>query len=346
MAVVAAGLARVIAREHGGLWGGIADGPAALVAAELRRPAGEDWVRLGGGARTVARLRRRPRGGSWRPRRDATYLVTGAGALGGLLAEWLRSHGAGRVVVASRSSATRVDMTDAELVRGLVDGLDNLKGVFHLAGILDDGLLAGQDWPRFARVLAPKALGAWHLHEATRHLELDAFVLFASAAGVLGAEGQGNYAAANALLDGLARWRHAQGLPGLALDWGAWADVGMAAGLPERERQRLQAQGLRPLTAAEAFAALEAALASGQPQAVVLAMDWSRQPALALLDDLRPRRDLGRPRPSPPACTPPPPPSGPAWSRPWCATPPPPCSAGPPKASTPPPASSTSASIS
>ena len=151
-------LARVIARERGEIWGGVADGPAALVAEELCHPEGEDWVRLGR-TRRVARLVRRPSGGSWRPRGDATYLITGAGALGALLAERLRAQGAGRVVVASRSSDVRVDMGDAGSVRALIGQLDNLKGVFHLAGVLDDGLLSGQDWPRFGPGADPQGGG-------------------------------------------------------------------------------------------------------------------------------------------------------------------------------------------
>ncbi|KJS57737.1 KR domain-containing protein, partial [Streptomyces rubellomurinus] len=136
--------------------------------------------------------------------------------------------------------------------------------VFHLAAVLDDGLLAGQSAERFARVLAPKATGARHLDELTRGLDLDAFVVFSSAAGVLGSAGQSGYAAANAYVDALAAQRRADGLPGLSLSWGLWqqAGVGLTAGLGQAEIARLRRQGVGALTAAQGLRALDAALSA------------------------------------------------------------------------------------
>jgi short-subunit dehydrogenase len=98
-----------------------------------------------------------------------------------------------------------------------------LRGVVHAAGVLDDGVVAEQTWARFEKVLAPKLQGAWNLHQLTRHHALDFFVLFSSAASLLGSAGQSNYAAANAFLDSLAQMRRAQGLPALSINWGPWA---------------------------------------------------------------------------------------------------------------------------
>src|SRR5262249_6600486 len=110
----------------------------------------------------------------------------------------------------------------------------NLKGIFHLAGILDDGIIAQQTADRFARVMAPKASGAWNLHQQSLKHQLDFFVLFSSASGVLGTPGQANYAAANAFLDSLAQMRRGMGLCAHSIQWGPWAGTGMSQSMPHR----------------------------------------------------------------------------------------------------------------
>ncbi|GGC48562.1 type I polyketide synthase [Chelatococcus reniformis] len=178
-----------------------------------------------------------------------TYLVTGGlGALGLHAAHWLVSRGARRIVLAGRSEPTatargaidhlraagadvRVVPCDVSIpgdVARLLAACADLTGIIHAAGVLDDALIVHQDEARMGRALAPKLTGGWLLHEAVGDRPLDFFLLYASAAGVVGLPGQANYAAANAALDALADHRAALGLPGLAVDWGPWAGAGMA----------------------------------------------------------------------------------------------------------------------
>ncbi|MFD8854409.1 beta-ketoacyl synthase N-terminal-like domain-containing protein, partial [Streptomyces sp. NPDC059604] len=137
-------------------------------------------------------------------------------------------------------------------------------GIFHLAAVLDDGVLSAQSPQRLARVWAPKATGARHLHDLSLELGLDlaAFVLFSSAAGVLGGPGQSNYAAANACLDALAVHRRALGLPATSVSWGLWqqAGTGLTADLGRAELARLRRMGIGALTPTQALTALDAAL--------------------------------------------------------------------------------------
>ncbi|MCK2244820.1 MULTISPECIES: type I polyketide synthase [unclassified Crossiella] len=200
-----------------------------------------------------------------------TVLITGGGALGGAVAEHLRAKGI-HVVVASRSGETRCDVTNRAELAALLDSLPELRAVVHTAGVLDDGVLDSLTPDRLSAVLRPKADAAWHLHELTLDRDLDAFVLFSSAAGVLGHPGQANYAAANSYLDELARHRKTLGLPALSLAWGPWT-TGMMTGRT--------AEGFLPLRPADGLALLEAALTTDEPVLVPLAFDRARRPAPA-----------------------------------------------------------------
>jgi len=229
-------------------------------------------------------------------RDTATYLITGGlGALGLRTARYLADQGARHLALVGRHSpstpAERVldelrarqvqvtvcqaDVSRPDEVAAVLARLDGsmppLAGVVHAAGILDDGLLLQLDRDRFAAVAAPKVAGAWLLHRATADRDLDFFVLFSSAAALLGSPGQGNYAAANAFLDALAWYRRAQGLPALSIDWGPWDEIGLAA-RPDRGGA-LSALGIASLPPADGIDALDRLLRMSSTQVCVLPLD-------------------------------------------------------------------------
>jgi len=234
------------------------------------------------------------------PRGDRSYLITGGlGALGLHTAAHLAQLGAGDIVLTSRrapdADAQRAidditeryrcrihtfaaDVGDESEVEKLLERiraeLPPLAGVAHLAGVLDDALLPQQSPERFRTALAPKAFGAYHLHRLTTNDDLDFFVVYSSAASVIGSPGQANYATANAMLDGLVAGRRAQGLPATSVNWGPWAHSGMATS--HAARANLSAQGLIPLEPAAALNALGEIIAHGTGQATVIKANWQR----------------------------------------------------------------------
>jgi natural product biosynthesis luciferase-like monooxygenase protein len=229
---------------------------------------------------------------------SGVHVVTGGCAGFGLaLAQWLVDKGARKLVLAGRRGlptdvevrkveslrsrgadvvVLRTDVTVRsnvdELIRAAV-ALGPLTGVFHAAMVLDDGAIDTLDEERFHRVLAPKADGAWHLHEATKDLGLDHFVLFSSIASVLGTPGQASYAAANAFLDELASMRRSAGLPGTSINWGVIDDVGVVARAPAVQRKKILNQGIRGMSSRRAFELLEHVLQDGRPRAVIADLD-------------------------------------------------------------------------
>ena len=152
--------------------------------------------------------------------------------------------------------------------------LPPLGGVIHSVGVLSDGALTNQDWERFERVLWPKILGAWHLHRATLDRDLDFFTLFSSRVGVMGNPGQSNHASANAFLDQLAGHRRALGLPGQAIAWGAWSEIGEAAEQRDRIDRQRSALGGRWFTPQQGLRAFDRLVRQDATTSVVMSMDW------------------------------------------------------------------------
>ncbi|MEV0844924.1 SDR family NAD(P)-dependent oxidoreductase [Streptomyces sp. NPDC049954] len=220
---------------------------------------------------------------------EGTVLVTGAtGVLGARVARHLvAEHGVRHLLLTSRrgrSAAGAAELVEeltalgasvrmaacdvadrpalAELL-ATVPGEHPLTAVVHSAGVLDDGVLGSMTPERLDAVLRPKSDAAVHLHELTRELPLSAFVLFSSAAGVFGAGGQANYAAANAFLDALAQYRRAEGLPAASLAWGLWAERSAMTGhMEEGDVQRLGRSGVAALTSKEGLALFDSAVAA------------------------------------------------------------------------------------
>ncbi|QSQ13842.1 type I polyketide synthase [Myxococcus landrumensis] len=294
------GLGRVIAYEHPELRCtridvGLEPGEASTrgLMEELRSAASpggeEDEVALRKGLRLVSMHTQGRRTSAstepFRPRSDRTYLITGGlGGLGLRLASWLVGQGARYLTLCGRKGETleahraltplreqgarvevfRVDVSDSEAVadmlRDIRSGSVPLGGLFHCAGVLADKSLLDLEPEHFERVMEPKVAGAWNLHTLTQGDALEHFVLFSSTASLFGARGQGNYAAANAFLDALARLRRSRGLPGVSLQWGSWSEVGMAAA-DERRGARLAEHGMTPLSVEEALSAMAVTLA-------------------------------------------------------------------------------------
>ena len=264
----------------------------------------EDQIAFRAEERFVARLLPYPQTRSGTPevslRADSTYLITGGlGGLGLTTAKWMAQRGARHLVLLGRSEpsplARRVvdqlqqagleilvaqaDVSDPAQLGAVLEDIQSrmpmLRGVVHAAGLLDDGALLNLDKERMKNVMAPKVEGTWNLHAATSSLPLDFFVLFSSAVSVLGSPGQGNYAAASAYLDAMAYFRRNQGLPAISINWGPWAEVGLAAEATERlQEQNASTQHLvKVITLDQGLEILEFLLHESAPQVLVLPFD-------------------------------------------------------------------------
>ncbi|OLP20418.1 hypothetical protein BST81_00790 [Leptolyngbya sp. 'hensonii'] len=231
-------------------------------------------------------------------RSEATYLITGGlGGLGLAVARGLVDRGARHLVLLGRRAASgtaqtiladlekagcqvrvaAVDVADRAALTHLLAEVEiempPLRGVIHAAGVLEDGVLLQQDWSRFDRVFAPKVYGSWNLHHLTRDVPLDFFVLFSAGANLFGFTGQGNYVAANAFLDALAHDRRAYGLPAISINWGAWAEVGMAT--QSIAKQRITLRGLDLIPPEQGVQALFQVLDANPIQVAMLPMNWA-----------------------------------------------------------------------
>ncbi|MEL7313726.1 MAG: SDR family NAD(P)-dependent oxidoreductase, partial [Cyanobacteria bacterium J06559_3] len=229
----------------------------------------------------------------------AILITGGLGGLGLLTARWLVERGAEHLVLMSRRSLAeysaeiqaqvqeleragaevlvlQADVSNRQALAAAIAALDvPLRGVIHAAGVLDDGVLQQLTWERMGTVLAPKVYGAWNLHQLTQDQPLDFFVLFSSAASLLGSPGQGSHVAANAFLDALAHHRQAQGLPGLSINWGAWSEVGAAA--KRQVDQQMQERGVAAIAPDQGLEILSRLLDHHiQPQVGVIPIRWSQ----------------------------------------------------------------------
>ncbi|MET0305675.1 MAG: SDR family NAD(P)-dependent oxidoreductase, partial [Solirubrobacterales bacterium] len=269
----------------------------ALIAAAAQ--AEEPQLALRDGVALAPRLSPRPgqageEGVSIDPER--TVLVTGGtGGLGALVSHHLAEHhGARHLLLLSRSgeeapgaaelkeelSGLGAEVTiaacDVSSRKALQEALDSipaehpLGAVIHAAGTIADGLVDSMDGEKLQRAFAPKAEGAWRLHELTKGLDLSAFVLFSSVAGLMGSPGQGNYAAANSFLDALAQLRRREGLAATSIAWGLWAGGGMASSLGDADLKRLERTGIAALSEQQGLALFDAALAEGESLSVAL----------------------------------------------------------------------------
>ncbi|MEX0816440.1 MAG: beta-ketoacyl reductase, partial [Gaiellales bacterium] len=226
-------------------------------------------------------------------------LVTGGtGALGALVARHLASQGAKHLLLTSRRGAkaegakelkaelkalgakatiTACDASERDQLADLLNSITKahpLGAVIHTAGVLDDGVIESLDDERLDRVLAPKLDAAWHLHELTKGLDLQAFVLFSSVAATWGGPGQANYAAANAFLDSLARHRRAQGLAAHSIAWGLWQKAsGMTGELGEADLARMARLGIAPLSDQQGLELFDQARTIDEPFLVAARLD-------------------------------------------------------------------------
>jgi phthiocerol/phenolphthiocerol synthesis type-I polyketide synthase C len=235
-----------------------------------------------------------------------SYLITGGlGGFGLALAEWMvRFGGARQIILTGRSGAStpdaregvrkleelgakvfvvKMDVTTESGVKEAFAYIRKhcapLRGVLHAAAVLDDGTLMQMNAQRFARVMAPKVAGTWFLHRATEKMDLDFFVLFSSVAAMVGAAGQGNYAAANSFMDALAHYRRARGLTALSVNWGAISDVGLAA-RDKKVTEHLKASGVTGITPLQAGHMLGMLVQTAAPQIGFMRVDWQTRAAL------------------------------------------------------------------
>jgi acyl transferase domain-containing protein/D-arabinose 1-dehydrogenase-like Zn-dependent alcohol dehydrogenase len=258
---------------------------------------------------------------------DGTVLITGGtGVLGSLVAMHLAErHGVRNLMLVSRQgpeasgapelrealaklgvevAIVACDVTDRGQIRRLLESIPSerpLRAVVHAAGALDDGPIAALTPERLASVMAVKVDAAWHLHELTREMDLDAFVLFSSLTGVIGAPGQANYSAANAFLNALAAHRRAHGLPAVAMAWGWWEQAtGLTGHLRELDLARMRRSGIAAISSQEGLELLDAAWTDADAVTIPARMDSAALRAQARAGEL-PAMLRGLVRSSPPS---------------------------------------------
>ncbi len=306
-----AGWGRVAALEYPQTLAGVVDldpenqqQAGEALAATLTAHGAEEQVAWRGRKSFVPRVRRltaNPKAAMpWH--HDRCYLVTGwMGGLGLHLVRWLADRGVRNLILVGRRTFSANDASMADAARVVseieawgvkvvhaqmdVDDSQSLKplfarfgkdlpvlaGVFHLAATLTGGAIESLDTTSFRRMVAPKVGGAWILHELTRSLALDCFVLFSSTTALFGTKTLAHYAAASAALDALAQLRNAAGLCALSINWGAWEEMRLVS---EQDRMLYQRSGMLPMPVRDAFALLECGLELRLPQVMIADIDW------------------------------------------------------------------------
>jgi acyl transferase domain-containing protein len=282
------GLAKVVAIEQPQLrWSCVDLDPNLSVAEQLpllETAPHENQVAFRGGEAYVPRLVSATAGAPARIRDDCAYVITGAsGALGRHVARWLVRQGARHLILVSRSAPkldgldadvriVNADVAHADSLEAVFDTALPIKGIIHAAGVLDDALLHAMTRKHFERAFAPKVAGAWNLHQRSLGLDLDFFVCFSSAASLIGSAGQANYAAANAFMDALMHHRRALGLPGVSINWSAWAEGGMAG----KSAERMTSIGIELIDPNAGLDTLARLLQHDGAQVGVIPADWSK----------------------------------------------------------------------
>jgi acyl transferase domain-containing protein/thioesterase domain-containing protein/acyl carrier protein len=245
---------------------------------------------------------------------NASYLITGGlGGFGLAVAKWLVERGARSLILTGRSGAAtpaskqavaelialgakvlvaQADVTDEKQITHLFEKIGAeekpLRGIFHAAMVLDDGLFLHLTPQRFTRVMSPKVTGAWNLHLATAGLSLDHFVMFSSVAALIGTPGQASYVAANCFLDALAHHRRALGLAALSVNWGALGEVGILARDP-KIAEHLSAHGVHAIAPAQATEMLGRLLQRDISQIGFMHIDWQNALGAESSSSLSPR---------------------------------------------------------
>ncbi|GLZ28535.1 hypothetical protein Lesp02_07250 [Lentzea sp. NBRC 105346] len=276
------GLVRSAQSEHPGRFA-LIEGEARAVATD------EPQIAIRDGQLLAPRLTRMPAVTDIRTL-TGTVLVTGAsGRIGGAIARHLvTSHDVRNLLLVSRSGVNdelvdeltahgadvhvaACDIADRDALARVLDGVA-LNAVVHAAGVLDDGVIESMTPERLDRVLRAKVDGALNLHELTA--DLDAFVLCSSVSGLIGAAGQGNYAAANAVLDELAEQRRSAGLPATSLAWGLWdRSAGMAQTMSDADERRMADAGVAALSEQQGLALFDAAISTDEALVVPMRLN-------------------------------------------------------------------------
>ncbi len=297
------GMGRVAALELPRRWGGLIDLPGSVdnqiaqgLQAALTNSRGEDQIAVRGNGVFARRLVPAPRGEhgeDWTPT-GAVLITGGTGALGGFVARCVAARGASHIVLTSRRgpstpgiehlvaqleglgaevSVEACDVADRAALEELLGRLPCLTAVVHCAGVdSGDAPLSTLTTDQLGELLRAKAASAQHLHELTGNL--DAFVLFSSGAAAWGSGGQPAYSTANAFLDGLAQFRRGQGMVATSVQWGAWAEAGMAT--DPQAYDQLRRHGVLPMDPELALTAMVQAVSDGETVLTVTNTDWAR----------------------------------------------------------------------